>query len=119
VFQAVLAQIDSDGVQLPGFSTQRASAAGWLDLSPGVTCRVLREDAAIGRRSVLIRMQPGAAYHSHAHDDTEECLVIEGDLRFGDLELRAGDFHVALEGSVHPVGHTVGGCLLHITAGIH
>jgi hypothetical protein len=49
----------------------------------------------------------------------EECLVIEGDLHFGDLELHAGDFHVALKGMIHPAARSVNGCLLYITAGLH
>jgi quercetin dioxygenase-like cupin family protein len=119
LFQGVLARIDAEGSQLPGSITTRAAEAGWLPLSEGVTYRVLRDDEGAGRKSMLIRMQPGAIYQSHYHDSDEECLVIEGDLRFGDLELRTGDFHVALGGSVHPIARSVSGCLLHITACSH
>ena len=119
LFQAVLARIDSEGSQLPGSITLKAGEAGWLRMSEGVTYRVLREDRAIGRQAVLIRMEPGAVYQSHAHEVDEECLVIEGDLHFGDLELRAGDFHVAFKGMAHPASSTVNGCLLHITGGLH
>jgi anti-sigma factor ChrR (cupin superfamily) len=118
-FQAVLARIDSEGSHLPGSITLRGAEAGWLKMSEGVTYRVLREDHAIGRRSVLMRMEPGAVYQSHPHGADEECLVIEGDLHFGDLELHAGDFHVALKGMIHPTSRSVNGCLLHITAGLH
>jgi anti-sigma factor ChrR (cupin superfamily) len=119
LFQAVLARIDSEGSHLPGSITLRAGEAGWMRLSEGVTYRVLREDHAIGRRTLLMRMKPGAVYQTHPHDEDEECFVIEGDLHFDDLELRSGDFHVALKGMVHPASRTVNGCLLHITAGLH
>jgi len=119
MFQAILAQIDAEGTQLPGSITSRATQAGWLRLSDGVTYRVLHQDKAVGRQSLLIRMEPGAIYQSHPHEIDEECLVIEGDLRFGDLELHAGDFHVAMKGTIHPVSRTVKGCLLHITAALH
>jgi len=118
-FQSVLARIDSEGSHLPGSITQRAAEADWVTMSEGVAYRVLREDHAAGRRAVLLRMQPGAVYQSHSHENDEECLVIEGDLHFGDLELRSGDFHVALKGMVHPASRTVNGCLLHITSGLH
>jgi anti-sigma factor ChrR (cupin superfamily) len=118
-FQSVLARIDSEGSHLPGSITQRAAEAGWVAMGEGVAYRVLREDPAAGRRAVLMRMQPGAVYQSHPHEIDEECLVIEGDLHFGDLELRSGDFHVALKGMVHPASRTVNGCLLHITSGLH
>ena len=117
-FQSVLGRIDSEGSPLPGWITQRAAEACWVAMGEGVAYRVLREDPAAGRRAVLIRMQPGAVYQSHSHEIDEECLVIEGDLHFGDLELRAGDFHVALKGTVHPASRTVNGCLLHVTSGL-
>ena len=41
-------------------------------------------------------------------------LVLEGDLSFGDLNLKAGDFHVATPSSSHPPGRTVNGCLVHV-----
>jgi anti-sigma factor ChrR (cupin superfamily) len=116
LFQAVLARIDSEEGQLPGTITQRAAEAAWLEISKGVTCRLLREDIATGRKVTLIRMEPGAVYLSHPHEVDEECLVIEGDLHFGDLALSAGDFHVALKGMIHPHSHSVNGCLLQITA---
>jgi hypothetical protein len=37
-----------------------------------------------------------------------------GDLSFGDLDLKAGDFHVATPSSSHPPGRTVNGCLVHV-----
>src|SRR6516165_3011736 len=116
-YEAILAQIDLEGSQLPGSVTLRAAEAGWLPLSEGVSYRVLREQKYVGRQSLLIRMQPGATYRLHLHDSDEECLVIEGDLWFGDLELRSGDFHVALKGTTHPISRTVSGCLLHISSG--
>lgn len=119
LFRAVLARIDSEGTHLPGSITLRGAEAGWLPLSEGITYRVLHEDDDAGRQSILIRMQPGATYQSHPHDADEECFVIEGDLWFGDLELRAGDFHVALKGTVHPAARTIAGCLLHISTGRH
>jgi len=40
--------------------------------------------------------------------------VLEGDLSFGELHLKAGDFHVATPSSSHPSGRTVNGCLVHV-----
>ena len=114
LFQAVLARIESEGTQLPGSVTVRGEEAGWAPLSEGVSYRVLREETKTGRQSILIRMQPGAVYQPHPHDTDEECLVIEGDLWFGNLELRAGDFHVAFKGTTHPASRTATGCLLHV-----
>ena len=68
LFEVVLARIDSEGSHLPGSITLRAAEAGWLEMSEGVTYRVLREDREIGRRTVLIRTEPGAIHQSHLHD---------------------------------------------------
>ena len=43
-----------------------------------------------------------------------DLLVLEGDLSFGELHLKAGDFHVATPSSSHPSGRTVNGCLVHV-----
>jgi anti-sigma-K factor RskA len=56
-FKALLARIDSEGSHLPGSITQRVTDASWLKMSEGVTYRVLREDHAIGRRTVLMRIE--------------------------------------------------------------
>lgn len=119
MLERVLERIDAEARLLPGTVTVRAEEAVWQELSPGVTFRVLNDDAATMRRSMLIRMLPGAIYESHHHDEDEECLVIEGDLRFGDLGLKAGDFHLARKGMTHPPAATVNGCLLYVTAALH
>ena len=117
-FEKILARIDETGVHLPGTATQRAADAEWQKHSEGIVFRVLKVDEARGRQTLLVKMQPGAIYQSHAHDIEEECLVIEGDLRFGDFVLRAGDYHVAAPGTHHPVGTTTAGCLLHVVVGM-
>jgi anti-sigma factor ChrR (cupin superfamily) len=119
IFENILNRIDEGGLQLPGTMTQRGKSADWLELSPGITYRVLRVDNELKRQSLLVKMQPGAVYQSHSHDIDEECLVIEGDLRFGDLHLHAGDFHLATPSMVHPIGQTETGCLLHVVVGLN
>jgi hypothetical protein len=118
LFERIMSRIDAEGIQLPGTVTIRSASADWLEYSPGITYRVLKVDPELRRQSLLVRMQPGALYKSHAHDVDEECLVIEGDLRYGDLILRAGDFHLATPGMSHPTGHTSSGCLLHVVVGL-
>lgn len=115
-FAAIEARIEAAKAVLPGTVTMRADAYEWQPLAPGVEQVVLWSNEKANRRSILIRMQPGARYGSHKHDDDEECLVIEGDLVFGDLVLRAGDFHFAPKGRTHPTAYSPSGCLLFVTA---
>jgi quercetin dioxygenase-like cupin family protein len=117
-FEKILDRIDAAGIQLPGTATQRADNAEWRQHSEGIVYRVLKVDEARQRQTLLVKMQPGAIYKSHAHDIEEECLVIEGDLRYGDFVLRAGDYHLAAAGTHHPVGTTTAGCLLHVVVGM-
>ena len=117
-FEKILARIDDEGMHPPGTATKRAVDAEWQQYSDGIVFRVLKVDEARGRQTLLVKMQPGAIYKSHFHDIDEECLVIEGDLRYGDLVLRAGDYHLAAPGTHHPAGTTTAGCLLHVVVGM-
>jgi quercetin dioxygenase-like cupin family protein len=117
-FEKILDRIDSEGMSLPGSTTRRAAEAEWQQHDEGIAYRVLKVDERLQRRTLLVKMQPGAILKSHIHEFEEECLVIEGDLRYGDLVLRAGDYHHAWAGAHHADGVTAGGCLLHVVIAI-
>lgn len=114
LFEKILDRIDAEGLHLPGTLTKRAATANWFEINPGIKGRVLHVDRAQRQQTLLVRMSPGSVYHSHAHDQDERLLLLEGDLNFGDLKLFAGDFHLASSGTSHPSGQTVGGCLVHV-----
>ncbi|MBA7625109.1 hypothetical protein ES703_32531 [subsurface metagenome] len=118
LFDSILARIDDEGLQLPGTHTRRAVAAHWREIAPGVTSRVLHVDRANNRQSLLIRMAPGAVYHSHTHDADEEAFIVEGDLSFGELHLGPGDYHIAAAATRHPPGRTAGGCVVHVVTSL-
>jgi hypothetical protein len=115
-FAGIEARIAAAKAVLPGTVTLRAGAYDWQRLSEGIDMALLWVNEKAKRKSLLIRMQPGARYESHEHEEDEECLVIEGDLEFGDLLLKAGDFHFAPKGRAHPPAYSPSGCLLFITA---
>ena len=117
-FDRLLARIDAEGMQLPGTRTRRAEGASWFSLGPGLVARVLHVDRASNRQSLLIRMSPGAIYKAHAHDIEETTFVVEGDIAFGDLKLGAGDYHIAAVETRHPMGRTVGGCVVLVTTSL-
>jgi anti-sigma factor ChrR (cupin superfamily) len=118
MFDRILARIDSEGMQLPGTHTRRAEGASWVNIGPGLIARVLHVDRANNRKSLLIRMSPGAVYKAHAHDIEETTFVVEGDLAFGELKLGAGDYHIAAAESRHPPGRTDGGCIVLVTTSL-
>lgn len=117
LFAAIEARISRPG--LPDTMTIRSGEGSWQPLAPGVEAKLLWQNAAIGRQSMLVRVAPGCTYDSHHHSGDEECMVLEGDLSFGDLLLKAGDYHLAHEGGTHPVAISKAGCLLYISTVWH
>ena len=85
--------------------------------APGVDIRRLFRDKATGRTTMLLRMEPGVSFPAHYHHDDEQCYVLKGDVRWGDLVYEEGDFVAMAENTTHPVIHSAGGNLLLIIAG--
>ena len=118
LFSAIEAEIDRTSSLLPGTTTIREADGKWIGLSDGVEMKLLHKAGSGGRKSFLVRLAPGAILSSHPHDQDEECFVIEGDICFGDVELRAGDYHIASAGTPHPESFSRNGCLLFITGAL-
>lgn len=102
-----------DAARLPDIKRLiiRATEGEWIDVQPGVRCKLLHQKPEIGRQTILYEMQPGTTGSIHAHDDDEEVYVVWGDIRFGDDVLGPGDFHLSPKGSLHPPVYSSGGCL--------
>lgn len=79
---------------------------------PGIVVRQLAVNDKHDQVSMMIRMDAGTRYPPHRHAGIEECFVLEGDLRHSDQVMRAGDYEVVDEGSIHGWQWTEGGCLL-------
>jgi anti-sigma factor ChrR (cupin superfamily) len=91
----------------------RAGEGEWQDTGvEGVIAKKLFVDDLTSSVAMLIRMRPGAQYPAHHHGGTEQCYVIEGDLRVGDEVFTAGDYRYARSDSLDEVSSTVSGCLL-------
>ncbi len=118
VFAAIEARINSSGIELPGTFTKRHGDGAWTQAAPGLQIKVMHENTALGRWTFMAKLEPGAEYGDHDHDQDEEIYMIEGDLIIGGLVLKAGDFHVAKAGKHHPVHRTKGGCICLITQAI-
>lgn len=94
--------------------TVRADEGDWRELAPGAHAKLLYDDGVT--RSFLLRLAPGARLSAHGHSAEETCLVLEGSAQLGDMEVRAGDFHLAQPGSVHGEVASRSGALLFIRA---
>ena len=94
-------------------ATVRAEG-GWKRLSSEIEVKLLCVDVQARTKSFLLRARAGTRMPAHGHRCFEECLVLEGDFRFGDLTLRAGDFHCVPAGALHPEAYTQDGVLVYI-----
>jgi len=81
------------------FVTVRSSEGNWQTLAPKVAIKMLDDDGRM--QAFLIRLDPGGRIPGHHHSVDEQCVVLEGSVRLGDVEAGAGDYHVALAGSTH------------------
>jgi quercetin dioxygenase-like cupin family protein len=59
----------------------------------------------------LLKFDPGASYPNHTHPAGEEVFVLEGDVRFGPNELKAGDYLYTPPGETHSV-FSRNGCVM-------
>ncbi len=92
--------------------TVLASEEGWETLGPGVARKLLWSDAR--RVSCYYRLAPGADVAGHGHPLAEECLMLEGEVFFGDILLRAGEDQAAPAGTRHGLAHSDTGALLYV-----
>ena len=100
-----------------GFLVVRAGEGEWRPTADaGVRFKLLFVDRERSTVTTLVRMEPGARIPAHRHLGVEQCLLLEGDLRAGRLEMSAGDFNCSLPGSVHEDLTTEGGALFLIVA---
>ncbi len=103
--------------QLPlqDFLTVTDAGGEWVEPYPGNNIKMLRSDD--DTQSFLVRLDPGTRFPPHSHPQDEETLVMEGEVMFGELHLRTGDYHLARAGSDHDETYSENGCLLFIRAG--
>jgi hypothetical protein len=97
----------------PPLGAIRSTEGKWKKTEfPGITYKALYFDKVSGLLTTLVRMEPGSNYPAHKHGRTEQCLVIEGDLRHHGHVYGPGDFTYAEAGTLDPALETEGGNLL-------
>lgn len=94
--------------------TIRATDDRWITIGPKLRLRVLHHDRTQAQVSFLLQMAPGAVVPAHEHEMDEECIVVDGEVRIGDLTLTAGDFHLARKGHPHGVMTSAKGSTLYL-----
>ena len=80
--------------------TVPASDHGWTELIPKVHAKRVFSDGTA--ESWLVRLEPGARAPAHDHPAVEECVVLQGSVRYvGGSTLNAGDYEVVQSGGHH------------------
>jgi quercetin dioxygenase-like cupin family protein len=69
---------------------------------PGIERSLFRNNESGGRSSV-VRLTQGARFPRHAHEGTEEVVVLAGTVRIGGVELSTGDYLFTSAGEQHDV----------------
>ena len=84
----------------PAIITIPASDEGWFEALPKIHIKQVYTDGTA--ESYLVRLEPGARAPAHDHPGDEECVVLEGSVRYiGGSTLNAGDYEAVLEGAHH------------------
>lgn len=71
----------------------------WEQVAPGIECKLLADDAARHRVSMLVRLQPGASYPAHTHAGVEELHLLDGELWIDGRRLFPGDYNYGAPGA--------------------
>jgi len=85
----------------------RPDDSEWVTAAPGISVRML-----LGKRTMLVRMDPKSSFPPHDHTAAEQCLVLEGSVSSAGVTAYAGDYTYMPSGSHHGDLYTDDGCLL-------
>ena len=97
---AVQAPAAGQAKRAPAIITVPASDEGWFEAMPKIHIKQVYTNGTA--ESYLVRLEPGARAPAHGHPGDEECVVLEGSVRYvGGSTLHAGDYEAVLEGAHH------------------
>ena len=96
----------------PGLSTIVASDDGWREVADGAFVKPLWVQGASA--AMLLRLAAGARAPSYPHAVDEECLMLSGEVFFGDILLRDGEYQLAPRGMQQGEAYSDVGALLYL-----
>ncbi len=113
--RSVLFQRISDAIGFaPAHAFFPADGGDWRVLADRVYLKVLMRDEITGQATYLVRYSPGTSFPVHPQRSVEECMLISGDLRIGDIDMRPGDLQIAVPGLLHGPLVSQGGALVFV-----
>ena len=109
------ANSQADGPVLPpavGSIYFETAAADWQADGEKFWIKPLYENRLRGERTCLMKIDPGARFPPHAHDEVEQIYVLSGSFYDQDRTLRADDYACRAPGAMHTTGSEEGAVLL-------
>ncbi|MBL8525242.1 MAG: cupin domain-containing protein [Betaproteobacteria bacterium] len=98
--QQVMARVQREAAHAQLIQTIPAGDGDWAELLPKVHGKRVYTDGVA--ESWLIRLDAGARAPAHDHPASEECIVLQGSVRYlGGSTLNAGDYEVVQPGFHH------------------
>jgi hypothetical protein len=108
----LLAQLDPT----PGYTVAPPDDTAFEPLPfPGMSMRLLHTDPVKRRFSCLLKFAPGGRLPAHPHASAEDCVVLEGSIWMGGVEMSAGTFLRVEEGVDHVEQWSDTGALAFVT----
>lgn len=96
----------------PGLFLLFSERMVWQETAiPGVKVKSLHVDPVRRYATSLVKMEPGAVYPAHHHQDIEELFMLDGDVIVSGHKIQSGDYCRAEPGTTHESIRTVGGCI--------
>jgi anti-sigma factor ChrR (cupin superfamily) len=108
-----LPQTEPDRITLaPGLFLRFSDRMVWQETAiPGIKVKSLHVDPVRRIATSLVKMEPGAVYPAHRHQEIEELFMLEGDVTISGHNIKSGDFCRAEPGTIHESIRTEGGCI--------
>jgi quercetin dioxygenase-like cupin family protein len=99
-----------------GLLIARTDELAWQAVAPGISYKLLYEDAGRKYNTSLVRMEAGAHFPGHHHAAIEELFMLSGDLHVENQVIRAGDYCRGESGSIHGESFSDTGCVFLVVA---
>jgi anti-sigma factor ChrR (cupin superfamily) len=77
--------------------------------TPGFLIKPIFKDPTTGETTLLMRIEPGAYFPPHAHDQLEEIFILEGEFADEERTYGPGQYCQRAIGASHTAG-SAGGC---------
>jgi len=102
-----------------GIFLAMADELPWRSLMPGVDVKPLYVDRERRYGTSLVRLEAGASYPRHKHDEVEEIFVLSGEVELEGITARAGAYCRAEGNSTHAASYSATGCTFLVVASLH